>query len=124
MKLRNKLLALSISSTAVLTTAVAFLSHVIPMFTPAFEEVNNGVSNLPLSMKFVSSTHMFWWAFPLATLSLGFYIFKNESFSMEYQSTLIRIFWGGFILALFLLFFTNYSVSAAIDIINYRVNNP
>ena len=124
MKLRSKLLALSISSTAVLTAAVAFLFHVIPMFTPVFEEVSNGVSDLPLSMKFVLSTHMFWWAFPLTTLSLGFYALKNEPFSMEYQTALVRGFWGGFVLALFLLFFTQYSISTAMNIISYRMSNP
>ena len=124
MKLRTELLLLSISSTAVLTIAVAFLSQIISKFTVVLESLNSGVSDLPLFTKIILSTYTFWWVFPLATFSLGLYIFKNDSFSVVYQSALVRVFIGGFVLAILLLIFTQGSWLAATNFMSDGVNNP
>ena len=114
MKLRHKLIVLSITSTAALAASVVVSSRIISVFREITKSQNYGINDLPLSANIVFSTYIFWWIFPLATFSLGLYIVRNESFSVVYQSVLLKVFLGGFVLALLLWLLTHGSMYDAI----------
>ena len=117
MKPRNELLVLSVTSTAILTAAVADSSSIVSSFREIFENLNIGVNDLPLSTNIVFSTYIFWWMFPLATISLGLFVFNNEPFSVQYRSALLRVFFCGFVLALLLWLLAQESMYDAMRLV-------